>query len=148
MLEEMPDAFDALGGVDFSLLLYLLLLVPALLFGHWVRRRYSLALRQYLQVPAACRLPGVEVAKRLLEHAGIRSVAVTPSHGFWRSNHYHPISREIALSHAVYAGHSLAAIGIAAHEVGHAAQHAQGARLLRLRLALVPIMRICFCLGL
>lgn len=148
MLDQMPDVFDALGEGDVYLLLFLLLFVPALLFGHRIRSRYSLALRQYLQVPAACRLPGVEVAKRLLEHAGIRGVAVAPSHGFWRSNHYHPLWREIALSHAVYGGHSLAAIGIAAHEVGHAAQHAPSAHLPRFRLLLVPVSNICFCLGL
>jgi Zn-dependent membrane protease YugP/Flp pilus assembly protein TadD len=148
MLDQMTDVFDALGDGHVYLLLFLLLFVPALLLGHWIRRRYSLAVRQYLQHPAACRLPGVEVAKRLLEHAGIRGVAVTPSHGLWRSNHYHPISREIALSHAVYGGHSLAAIGIAAHEVGHAAQHADGARLVRFRFLLVSMTNICFCLGL
>jgi len=81
---------------------------------------------------------GAEVAQAILDTAGIRDVRVEPTGGFL-SDHYHPLEKALRLSEPNYAGTSLAVAGVAAHEVGHAIQHARGYWPLRVRSALVPI---------
>jgi Zn-dependent membrane protease YugP len=88
-------------------------------------------------VPVSSGLSGAEAAARLLEGAGIRDVTITRSRGML-SDHYNPISKSLALSDGVYDSRSLAAVGIAAHESGHAIQHARHYQPLKLRSMLVP----------
>ena len=92
----------------------------------------------YNRVRSASGLTGAEAASRILHMAGITDVSVVPIAGSL-TDHYDPRSRQIALSQDVYDKTSVAAIGVAAHECGHAIQHARGYVPLRLRSAFVPI---------
>ncbi|MBI4568667.1 MAG: zinc metallopeptidase [Planctomycetes bacterium] len=114
-----------------------LLIIPGALFAMWAQWRVSSAMHRFSAVATRRGLTGAEVAQRILESAGITNVAITTSQGFL-SDHYHPLKRELALSPDVHNGSSVASIGIAAHECGHALQHARGYAPLTLRSALVP----------
>jgi Zn-dependent membrane protease YugP/tetratricopeptide (TPR) repeat protein len=128
-----------LGGASLPPWLYfVLILVSGLLFARWVRVRYRQAFQQYGQVPSHCGLTAPQVARRLLEHADVRGVRVSPAQVFWGHSRHNPLTREITLAQAVYTSSSVAALAIAAHEVGHALQHARGYAFARVRLALVP----------
>jgi Zn-dependent membrane protease YugP len=126
--------------------LYLLFSLPALLLGLWAQMRVQGALRKYSQVRNATGLSGSEVARRILSLNGLVDVKVEPSHGFL-SDHYDPTSRTLRLSQEVYQGTSVAAAGIAAHESGHAIQHAESYFPLQIRSAIVPTVQIGSWLG-
>jgi Zn-dependent membrane protease YugP len=91
-------------------------------------------------------LSGAEAARRLLEGAGIHDVTVGRSRGLL-SDHYNPVNKSLNLSDGVHDSRSLAAVGIAAHEAGHAIQHARHFGPLKLRSALVPTASIGSNLG-
>jgi uncharacterized protein len=126
--------------------LYLLFSLPALLLGLWAQMRVQGALRKYSQVRNATGLSGSEVARRILSLNGLVDVKVEPSQGFL-SDHYDPTSRTLRLSQEVYQGTSVAAAGIAAHETGHAIQHAESYFPLQIRSAIVPTVQIGSWLG-
>jgi hypothetical protein len=126
--------------------LYFLFLAPALLLSLWASFRTRSAFKKYSKVPAASGMSGAQAAKRLLDSAGIGDVEIVPTHGML-SDHYNPLTKKLALSEAVYASRSIAAIGVACHEAGHAIQHARGYRPLWLRSALVPMAGIGSKLG-
>lgn len=111
--------------------------VLALMASLFVRSRFG----HYSRVPSARGLTGAEAAQIMLSRAGVRDVAIEATDGFL-SDHYDPVSRTLRLSSGVYGSHSLAAIGVACHEAGHALQHARGYALLGLRSALVPATNI------
>jgi len=100
----------------------------------WVKSAFS----RYSQVPSANGYSGAQAAQILLDHAGIHDVRIVPSHGYL-SDHYNPKTKELALSPDVYSRNSIAAIGVATHEAGHAIQHARGYAPLGIRSALVPV---------
>lgn len=99
------------------------------------------AFNRYSQVPSRRGLSGAQAAQMLLDHAGIHDVRIVPTNGFL-SDHYNPASKQLALSENVYYSNSIAAIGVATHEAGHAIQHARGYLMLGLRSALVPLANI------
>lgn len=119
--------------------LFWILVGPALLLGliaqFWVRWAFARA----RQVPAP--LTGAETAYAVLSAAGIHDVAIEPGEGFL-SDHYDPEAKVIRLSPDVFAGRSVAAMGIAAHEVGHALQDAEGYEMLGVRNAAVGIANL------
>lgn len=119
--------------------LFWILVGPALLLGliaqFWVRWAFARA----RQVPAP--LTGAETAHAILSAAGIHDVAIEPGEGFL-SDHYDPEAKVIRLSPDVFAGRSVAAMGIAAHEVGHALQDAEGYEMLGVRNAAVGIANL------
>lgn len=117
--------------------LYLLMIAPALLLSLWAQFRVKRNFARYQQVPSSSGLSGAQVAQRILRGNGIHDVTVEEVQGFL-SDHYDPAHRVLRLSPPVYRGLSVAAAGIAAHEAGHALQHAQAYAPLRLRSALVP----------
>lgn len=94
----------------------------------------------YSKIPLAARLTGREVAEKMLREAGIYDVKVTSVQGFL-SDHYNPVNKTINLSPEVYNNYSVAAAAIAAHECGHAVQHANAYRWLALRSKLVPAVQ-------
>jgi Zn-dependent membrane protease YugP len=114
----------------------LIFIAPALLLGlfaqWWVNSAYARA----AQVPA--RLNGFEAARAILDSNGLHNVEVEPTHGYL-SDHYDPRHKVLRLSGDVYHGYSLAAVGIAAHEAGHALQDARGYVPLVVRNAAVPL---------
>lgn len=95
---------------------------------------------KYSQVPAG--MSGAEAAEKMLHEHGIYDVKVVSTSGFL-TDHYNPRNKTINLSQGVYSSNSIAAVAVAAHETGHAIQHAQGYAPLRLRSALVPVVSLC-----
>ena len=118
--------------------LYFLLALPPILLMLWAQSRISSAYREGMQIPAP--LSGAAAAQHILESEGVDDVVIeqTPGH---LSDHYDPTARVLRLSPEVYAARSAAAVGIAAHEAGHALQHARHYAPLYLRNAAVPAAR-------
>ncbi len=116
---------------------YFLFLIPGLLLSLWASYKTKSAFNKYSKVRSATGLTGAQAAERLLAYAGITDVEVVRSSGFL-SDHYNPMTKKLALSEPVYASPSIAAIGVACHEAGHAIQHKVGYAPLKLRSALVP----------
>lgn len=121
--------------------LYLLLAAPGMLLGMWAQWRVRSTFSRWSQVPLSRRLTGAEIARRILQVNGIRDVAIEPVSGML-SDHYDPRSKTLRLSPDVFQGRSVAAAGVAAHEVGHAIQHAQAYPWLSLRSSLVPVLGV------
>jgi len=120
---------------------YFLFIGPALILSLWASWRMRSAFNKYSRVPTARGLTGAQAARILLDTAGLQDVAIEPAQGFL-SDHYNPLTRKLALSQPVYSSPSVAAVGVACHEAGHALQHAAHYRPLWLRSALVPTANI------
>jgi Zn-dependent membrane protease YugP len=118
------------------LITYLILVGPAILLALYAQWRVSAAYSQMSQVPA--RMTGAETARRILNSAGLHDISIemVPGH---LSDHYDPSSKVVRLSSDVYSGNSMAAVGIAAHEVGHAIQDARNYSPLVIRNFAVPV---------
>ncbi len=125
---------------------YLLFMIPAFALSLWASWRVKSAFKKYSRVRAMSGLTGAQAARHMLERAGLRDVTVTRSRGML-SDHYNPINKTLALSEAVHDSPSVAAIGVACHEAGHAIQHARGYKPLYLRSALVPTANVGSSLG-
>jgi len=118
--------------------MYWLFLTPAMLLMLWAQMRVKSTFHKGMQVPAP--LSGAAAARHILDSAGVTDVAVEETHGFL-SDHYDPIHHVLRLSPEVYRTRSAAAVGIAAHEAGHALQHAHKYAPLIVRNAAVPAAR-------
>lgn len=118
--------------------LYFVFMLPALALMLFAQYRVSSTFSKYSQVPNQRRLTGAEVARHILNANGLYDVRVEPIRG-QLSDHYDPRDRTLRLSEPVYASRSVAALGVAAHETGHALQHAQAYAPLKMRSALVPV---------
>jgi Zn-dependent membrane protease YugP len=103
--------------------LYFALLVPGLLISLWASFRVKSTFSHYSRVPSSRGFSGAEAARELIRRRGVSGVTVEETQGFL-SDHYDPTERVLRLSADVYHGRSLAALGVAAHEAGHAIQHA------------------------
>jgi Zn-dependent membrane protease YugP len=126
--------------------LYLLFLAPGLLLSMWASFKVKSAFNHYSRVPAQSGLSGAQAAAELLRRKGIHNVTVEEVSGFL-SDHYDPMHRVLRLSPDVYRGRSLAALGVAAHEAGHAIQHATGYGPLKFRSLVVKPAQIGSNLG-
>jgi len=126
--------------------LYFIILAPGLLLSLWASWRTKSAFSRYSRVRVASGLTGAQAAARLLEMAGIGDVRVVQTSGFL-SDHYNPVNKTLALSPDVYRMPSIAAVGVACHEAGHAIQHARGYAPIWLRSVLVPTANIGSSLG-
>ena len=120
--------------------LYLLFTIPALLLSLLAQGLVKSRFSKYSKVMARSRMTGAEAARNLLLRAGITDVSVERVNGFL-SDHYDPSAKVLRLSDAVFGEQSLAAIGVACHESGHAIQHARAYGPLMLRTALVPVVQ-------
>jgi len=96
---------------------------------------------KYSKVPLSNGMSGREVAEKMLRENGIYDVKVTSVNGFL-SDHYNPATKTVNLSPEVYEGHSVAAAAVAAHECGHAVQHARAYQPLKMRSQLVPVVQV------
>lgn len=126
--------------------MYFVFIIPALLLSLWASFQVKRNFSKYSKVPAASGLSGAQAAQRLLDGAGIGDVTIKPARGLL-TDHFNPINKSLNLSEAVYGSRSIAAIGVACHEAGHAIQHATGYKALSLRSALVPTAKIGSSLG-
>ena len=120
---------------------YLLLLIFPALLAMWAQFRVKSAFSKWSQFRAASNLTGAQAAHAVLESAGIHDVEVVAINDML-GDHYDPAHKRLCLSPDVYHTPSVAALGIAAHEVGHAIQHARGYAPLHARMALVPITMV------
>jgi len=117
---------------------FLILILVPLIVGLWAQMKVKSAYGKYVQVPSRGRITGREAAQAVMESAGIHDVEIVECHGTL-TDHYDPTHKRLALSRDNYRGSSLAALGVAAHEAGHAIQHKQQYAPLNARMALVPI---------
>ncbi len=127
--------FFLLGGFLYGWTL--LLLVPALILGIYARAKVSSTFNRYSQIRSVRGLTGAQGARLLLDSAGLNDVGISIGGGRL-SDHYDPRSRTLTLSPEVGNSNSLAALGVAAHETGHALQQQAGYVPLRLRSAIAP----------
>jgi hypothetical protein len=125
---------------------YFLFLAPALALSLWASWRVKHNFNKFSRVRAGSGLTGADAAQHILRSAGLTNVRITRSSGML-SDHYNPATKTLALSDQVYGSRSLAAIGVAAHEAGHAIQHANSYAPLWLRSVLVPTANIGSSLG-
>lgn len=115
--------------------------VAFMLLGMIVQSRLKNRFATYAKVPTSSGLSGKEVAEKMLHDNGIYDVKVVSVQGFL-SDHYNPANKTVNLSPEVYEGRNVSAAAVAAHECGHAVQHATAYAMLSLRSALVPIVSI------
>ncbi|MCX5800262.1 MAG: zinc metallopeptidase [Candidatus Eisenbacteria bacterium] len=116
-------------------------LIPALAFALYAQYKVSATYKQYLRVPSASGRTGLEVARAILSRNNLDDVEVEMGSGTL-SDHYDPRKRVLRLSEPVYRGTSVAAVGIAAHEAGHAIQDGTGYAPLRIRHGLFPVANV------
>jgi len=124
----------------------LLFLIPGLLLGLWAQSRVRSAYARASRIRSRRGLTGLDTAQTLLDVEGVHGVAIESTPGFL-ADHYNPISHRLRLSESVYSDDSLAAVGVAAHEAGHAIQHARRYAPMFLRSAIVPLCSVGSVLG-
>jgi Zn-dependent membrane protease YugP len=120
--------------------LYLILALPGLLLGLWAQARVRGTFNKYSKVRTARGMTGADIARYLLDDQGLRDVRIEETQGFL-SDHYDPRTRVLRLSPDVYRAPSVAAAGVAAHEMGHALQHSVGYGPLKIRSAIIPAVQ-------
>lgn len=118
-----------------------IIVFPALLLAFYAQFKVKSTFNRYLRERAYVGLTGAQVARRMLDDHGLHNVAVETTGGYL-GDHYDPGHKAVRLSPQVYNGTSLAAVGVAAHEVGHAVQHARNYMPLGLRTNLFPVASI------
>ena len=123
------------------MLIYLLLIIGPLLFGFWAQYRVMSAYKKNVEIPTRGGITGRDAAAAVMESAGIHDVKIVEVEG-QLSDHYDPSAKQLALSTDNYRGTSLAAVGIAAHEAGHAIQDKDGYAMMNIRQSLVPAVQI------
>ena len=114
-------------------IIMILVMVFSMIVQHMLQSRFD----KYSRVPLTNGMTGAEVAQKMLNDHGIYDVKVVPTRGML-TDHFNPQTKTVALSEAVYSSRSVAAAAVAAHECGHAVQHATGYAFIRMRSALVP----------
>jgi len=112
-----------------------------LIIGIWAQIRVSSAFRKWGEVRASSNITGAEAAREILQAAQIHDVEVVETNSFL-GDHYDPASKRLCLSTSVFNTPSVAALGVAAHETGHAIQHAKAYAPLKARMAIVPVTMI------
>ncbi|HIV10625.1 MAG TPA: zinc metallopeptidase [Candidatus Faeciplasma avium] len=115
-----------------------LIILPAFLFGLYAQMKVSSTFSKYQSVQSSRGVTGAQAARRILDDNGLYDVAVVKISGNLTDN-FNPKTRTVSLSDSVYGSTSVAAIGVAAHECGHAVQHATGYTPIKIRSALVPV---------
>ena len=118
----------------------ILVLIPAMIFAFWAQIRVNSTFKKYAKIPSRRGLTGAEAARRVLDANGLRHITIERVHGHL-TDHFDPTAGVIRLSDATYAATSVAAIGVAAHEAGHAVQHAEGYVPIKVRSAIIPLTR-------
>lgn len=125
-------------GIDWY---YIVLVVPAMLLAFWAQFKVNSTFKRYSQIPSIRQMTGAQAAEEVLRQHGIGNVRIEHVAGNL-SDHYDPTQQVIRLSDSVYQSTSCAAIGVAAHEAGHAVQYAKGYAPIKLRQAIIPVTRI------
>ena len=120
---------------------YFILIIPALLFGLWAQSQVNNNFSKYSQIETMRGMTGAQAAEYILQQNGIYNVSINQISGHL-SDHFNPKTSAINLSEGVYNSTSIAAIGVAAHEAGHAVQHAVNYKPIRIREMVIPVTQI------
>lgn len=123
------------------MLIWIVLIIVPMLFGLYAQFRIRSAYGKNVQIPSRGRITGREAAQAVMDSAGITDVEIVQVPGEL-SDHYDPMNKRLALSEHNYNGTSLAALGVAAHEAGHAIQHKVGYSMMTFRQTLAPATQI------
>ena len=123
------------------MLIWIVLIIIPMLFGLYAQMRVSSAYNKNVQIPSRGRITGAEAAEAVMRAAGVTGVEIVRVPG-QLTDHYDPIHRRLALSELNFDGTSLAALGVAAHEAGHAIQHKVGYSMMTIRQTLAPATQI------
>lgn len=118
----------------------MLILIPTIILTLYAQSKVKSNFNKYLKVPAKKGNTGLQVARELLDQNGLQSIPIELSRGAL-SDHYDPVKQVLRLSEEVYRGRSIASVSVAAHEVGHAIQHANDYTPLILRNKIFPVAR-------
>ncbi len=119
----------------------MLILIPGILLSLWAQSKISSTYEQYSRVGNERNITGAQVARYILDNAGLQKISIQPIQGKL-TDHYDPKAKVLRLSEGVYDSSSVAALGIASHEVGHAIQDATNYGPMRLRGAIVPLAAV------
>ncbi len=123
------------------MLIWIVLIIIPMLFGFYAQMRIRSAYAKNVQIQSRGRISGMEAAQAVMQSAGITDVEIVEVPGEL-TDHYDPTKKRLALSEHNYRGTSLAALGVAAHEAGHAIQHKVGYSMMTVRQTLVPATQI------
>ena len=115
-----------------------ILLIPAMAFAFWAQHKVRSTYEKFAQVPAANGMTGQDMARSIMMRNGVSNVTIAPIGGSL-SDHYDPGAKQVRLSPDIYNGQSIAAIAVAAHEVGHVLQDHEGYLPLRMRSSFAPV---------
>lgn len=117
------------------------MIIIASTIGGWlISTRLKSKFKKYSKIGISSGKTGAEIAGDMLAHYGVNDVRITEGRGFL-TDHYNPLKKTVTLSPEVYRGRSIAAAAVAAHECGHAVQHAEAYQMLKVRSALVPAVQ-------
>ena len=117
----------------------MIILIPAILFTMYAQSKVNSNFRRYSNVRNARNMTGAEAARRMLDANGLRNVQIEQVRGSL-TDHYDPRKRVLRLSQSVYGVNSIAAVSVACHEAGHAVQHAESYKPLKIRNSIVPLV--------
>lgn len=120
---------------------YLVLVMPAILFALWAQAQVSGTFEKFSKVRTMRGLTGAQAAEAVLRAGGVYDVRIERIHGNL-TDHFDPRAKVIRLSDSVYDSPSVAAVGVAAHEAGHAVQHAQDYFPIKVRSAIIPVTQV------
>lgn len=123
------------------MLIWILLIIVPMLFGLYAQMKIRSAYAKNVEIPSRGQIRGAEAAQAVMQSAGITDVEIIEVEGEL-TDHYDPINKRLALSASNYHGTSLAALGVAAHEAGHAIQHKVGYAMMGIRQTLAPATQI------
>ena len=118
----------------------IIIMIPALIFALWAQSKVNSTFNRYAKIHNRRGITGADAARRVLDANGLYHVTIERVHGHL-TDHYDPKAGVIRLSDTVYASTGIAALGVAAHEAGHAVQHAVGYTPIKLRTAIIPLTR-------
>lgn len=125
---------------------YIILVIPAMILALWAQYKVKSTYNKFSKVENSRRITGAYAAQAILTYYGITDVRIEQTSGSL-TDHYDPKSKVIRLSEGVYNSTSIAAVGIACHEAGHAAQHAEEYKPIKIRNMLIPVCNIGSTLG-
>ena len=125
-------------GIDAT---YIFLVLPAVIFALWAQFNVKSTFSKYSRIASRSGMTGFDSARRILDANGLGDVRIAHVSGDL-TDHYNPTDNTIYLSDSVYGSNSAAAIGVAAHEAGHAVQHATGYTPIKIRSAIIPVTNI------
>ena len=120
---------------------YIVLVLPAVILAMWAQARVNTTFEKYSRYPTRSGMTGYDGARMVLDRHGLYNVKIEMVRGHL-SDHFDPRTNVIRLSEGVYNGRHAAAIGVAAHEAGHAVQYAEGYAPMKLRAAIIPATNI------